>query len=300
MMLLSYLAKESSFGTLKYTINEPLAPHSTFGIGGQCDYFVEPFSIVALTALISFLKKQKIRYLIIGNGSNCLFDDTGYRGCIVSTKQIRDLSFHDNEISVSCGYSLIALSSIAQKNGLSGLEFACSIPATVGGAVYMNAGAYGGEMKDVVSTVSYLSPDGTVIETDDHRFDYRHSIYQSEERVILSCKLLLTPYSPEDIHRKMLENKSKREATQPIKEKSAGSIFRREPDCIPAKLIDEAGLKGTAIGDAEISQKHAGFIVNRGNATSQNVLDLISYIQTTVYKRYGIHLHSEIRYIPST
>ncbi len=299
-MLADYLAKESSLNTLAYQLDEPLAPHSTFGIGGQCDYFVRPFTEDALVRLITYLKKSNIRYTVIGNASNLLFDDDGYRGCIISTKGLREALIQDEEITVSCGYSLIALSSLAQKNALSGLEFACSIPATVGGAIYMNAGAYGGEMKDIVTTVRYLSNDGLILETADHQFAYRHSSYQTDERVILLCRIKMTRKDPNVILQTMQEFKKRREANQPTREKSAGSVFRRGENCIPAKLIDEAGLKGLSCGDAVVSLKHAGFIINRGTATAHDVLNLIDRIRSIIYKNYGVQLYCELRYIPAT
>jgi len=234
-MLIDYLAKESSLKTLSYQINETLAPHSTFGIGGQCDYFVKPFTQDALIRLIAYLKQENIRYDVIGNASNILFDDNGYRGCIISTQELREIHIQNDEITVSCGYSLIALSSLAQRSALSGLEFACSIPATVGGAIYMNAGAYGGEMKDIVTTVRYLSKEGTVCETSDHKFAYRESVYQTNEGIILSCCIKLTHKEPDLILQTMQENRKKRIASQPTHEKSAGSAVgvynRRSVPC---------------------------------------------------------------------
>ena len=298
-MLNDYLAKESSLQQLTYSTNEVLAPHSTFGIGGQCDFFVKPITEGALISLLSFLKKHRIPYFIMGNGSNLLFDDDGFRGCIISTKELKEMHLEQNEIEVACGYSLIALSSFAQKNGLSGLEFACSIPATVGGAIYMNAGAYGGQMQDVITTVRYLNENGNIATAYDHGFSYRHSIYQAKELTVLSCKIRLKSDASDQILARMLENKEKRKTTQPIAEKSAGSVFRREEGIIPAKLIDEAGLKGFSIGGASVSTKHAGFIINHNNATSKDVLTLIDQIKTIVWERYGVKLVSEIRYLPS-
>lgn len=297
-MLSNYLAKESSLNSLIYYKDEPLAPHSTFGIGGQCDYFVKPLNESALIALIGVLKKTEAPYFVIGNGSNLLFDDRGFRGCVISTKELKTVTLRGETIHAECGASLIALSSLAAKHSLTGLEFACSIPATLGGAVYMNAGAYGGEMKDIITTVRYLDTDGSVQTTLDHGFDYRHSVYQNTDRIILSASLTLKSGSGEEIYARMQENKAKRSNTQPIHEKSAGSVFRRMENVIPAKLIDEAGLKGLCVGDAAVSCKHAGFIVNKGNATSADVLALIALIETTIQKRYGVSLSCEIRYIP--
>ena len=299
-MLQDYLVKESSLNHLHYQKDAMLAPHSTFGIGGHCDYFVTPFSENCLIELIAFLKKRKFRYIVIGNGSNLLFDDRGFRGCVISTKAMRDVTVDGNVLTVSAGYSLIALSQLAAKHSLSGLEFACSIPASVGGAVCMNAGAYGGEMKDIVTSCRYLTKEGNVCETTDHDFSYRHSRYQLTGETVLSCQIRLQHAETDEILSRMKENKTKREATQPTKEKSAGSVFRRMEGVIPAKLIDEAGLKGLTVGGATVSEKHAGFIVNRGNATAKDVLSLIDLIKKAVRDRYGVDLVCEICHVLET
>ena len=296
-MLKDYLAKESSLNHLTFQTDALLAPHTTFGIGGHADYLVVPQCEDALLRLVAFLRQNEIRFGVFGNGSNLLFDDRGFRGVVILTGGIRNMDFQDNLVNVSCGASLIALSRQAAKHSLSGLEFACGIPGSVGGALYMNAGAHGGEMSDVVLSSRYLDETGNVCEITQHDFSYRHSVYQNSNRIILSCRLGLFYGIETEIQAKMLENRDKREKTQPIKDKSAGSVFRRTDGVIPAALIDQAGLKGLSVGGARVSEKHAGFIVNRGDATASDVLTLIDMIKQKIDLVYGVELHPEIRYI---
>jgi len=299
-MLKDYLVKESSFNRLTFQTDARLAPHTTFGIGGHADYLVAPQNEEALISLVAFLREKEIRFGIFGNGSNVLFDDKGFRGVVILTNAIRSVDFRDTLVKVSCGASLISLSMQAAKHSLSGLEFACGIPGTVGGAVFMNAGAHGGEMSDIVLSSRYLDAVGNVCEITQHDFAYRHSVYQDSDRIILSCCLGLSYGTESEIRAKMAENKQKRTMTQPIKDKSAGSVFRRTEGIIPAALIDKAGLKGLSVGGACVSEKHAGFIVNRGGATACDVLALIELIQQKIDSVYGVQLIPEIRYIPES
>lgn len=296
-MLKDYLVKESSCNRITFQKDARLAPHTTFGIGGLADYLVVPQSEDALLSLVAFLREKEIRFGVFGNGSNVLFDDNGYRGVVILTSGIRGVEFTDTLVKVSCGASLISLSRQAAKHSLSGLEFACGIPGTVGGAVFMNAGAHGGEMSDIVLSSRYLDNSGKVCEITQHDFSYRHSVYQDSDRIILSCCLALSYGTESEILAKMEENKYKRTTTQPIKEKSAGSVFRRTEGVIPAALIDKAGLKGLSVGGARVSEKHAGFIVNRGDATARDVLSLVELIQKRIDSVYGVKLIPEIRYI---
>ena len=299
-MLKDYLAKESSLHHLSFQTNVSLAPHTTFGIGGLADYLVIPQSEESLLVLIGFLRENGIRFGVFGNGSNLLFDDKGYRGVVILTSGIRHICFTDTLVEASCGASLIALSMKAAKNALSGLEFACGIPGTVGGALFMNAGAHGGEMADIVLSSRYLDTQGNLHEITEHDFSYRHSRYQENGGIILSCRMGLSYGKESEIRARMAENKKKRESTQPIKEKSAGSVFRRSDGVIPAALIDRAGLKGLTVGGATVSEKHAGFIVNRGDATASDVLCLIDLIKERIAALYGVELVPEIRYIRET
>lgn len=296
-MLKDYLVKESSFDRLTFQTDARLAPHTTFGIGGHADYLVVPKNEDALVSLIAFLRENGIRFGVFGNGSNILFDDKGFRGVVILTRGLRGVQFQETQVTVPCGYSLISLSKQAAKHSLSGLEFACGIPGTVGGAIFMNAGAHGGEMADIVISSRYLDAMGNVHKITEHDFSYRHSVYQDTDRIILSCCLNLSVGNEADICSKMEENKQKRTASQPIKDKSAGSVFKRTEGVIPAALIDQAGLKGLSVGGASVSKKHAGFIVNRGDATAYDVLMLIELIRKKIDSVYGVHLVPEIRFI---
>lgn len=300
-MLRDYLVKESSLNRLTFQTDARLAPHTTFGIGGHADYLVIPQNEDALVSLVSYLREREVRFGVFGNGSNLLFDDRGFRGVVILTSGIRGIEFQDTLVKVSCGASLISLSMQAAKRSLSGLEFACGIPGTVGGAVFMNAGAHGGEMSDVVLSSRYLDSLGSIREITQHDFSYRHSVYQDHsDWIVLSCRLGLSYGNEGEIRDKMAENKQKRTSTQPIKDQSAGSVFKRTEGAIPAALIDKAGLKGLSVGGASVSEKHAGFIVNRGDATASDVLSLIELIKNKINSVYGIQLVTEIRYIPES
>lgn len=297
-MLDDYLAEKRSLSHLTFRKNCPLASYTTFGIGGAADYLVMPETEEALINLIGYLRRQEIRFFLCGNGSNLLFDDKGYRGVVILTKKLRSFRIVDTVMEAAAGASLIAVAAAAAHASLSGLEFASSIPGTVGGALFMNAGAHGGEMKDVVLSSRYLDAEGRIREITEHSFSYRSSLFQENGGIVLSCRLGLHYGRPDEILCKISENRKKREDTQPVKMKSAGSVFRRTESCIPAKLIDEAGLKGLSVGDAAVSEKHAGFIVNRGNATAADVLSLIEKIRERILLQYGKELVCEIRYIP--
>ena len=296
-MLKDYLVKESSLGRLTFQTDALLAPHTTFGIGGHADYLVVPQSEDALLSLVAILRQNEIRFGVFGNGSNVLFDDRGFRGVVILTKGLKNIEFQDTLVKVSAGASLISLSRQAAKRSLSGLEFACGIPGSVGGAIFMNAGAHGGEMADIVLSSRYLDAAGKVCEITQHEFAYRHSVYQNTDRIILSCSIGLTYGVECEIQAKMEENKEKRTRTQPITDKSAGSVFRRTEGVIPAALIDQAGLKGFSVGGACVSEKHAGFIVNRGGATAHDVLSLVEVVRQKIASLYGVELMPEIRYI---
>ncbi|MBR6768705.1 MAG: UDP-N-acetylmuramate dehydrogenase [Clostridia bacterium] len=297
-MLKDYLVKESSFNRLTFQTDARLAPHTTFGIGGLADYLVTPHNEEAFLSLVTLLRENEIRFGVFGNGSNLLFDDKGFRGVVILTKGIRGVEFQDTLVKVSCGVPLISLSIQAARHSLSGLEFACGIPGTVGGAIFMNAGAHGGAMSDIVLSSRYLDVQGNVLEITQHDFAYRHSVYQDTDRIILSCCLGLSYGTESEIRAKMEENKQKRTMTQPVNDKSAGSVFRRTEGVIPAALIDRAGLKGLSVCGASVSEKHAGFIVNRGDATACDVLSLIELIKNRIDSVYGVQLIPEIRYIP--
>ena len=276
-------------------VDEPMSKHTSFRTGGIADVYVMPETKKELEEIL----KLKENVIVLGNGSNVLVTDKGIRGIVVSLKNLNSYTVQGETIQADCGISIARLSQIAAENNLSGLEFACGIPGTLGGAVYMNAGAYGGEMKDVVISSTYLERETCKIKTcDNHKFIYRGSIYSQElDGIILSAQLKLKQGNSEEILAKMLENKQSRLDKQPVNLPSAGSTFKRQEGVIAAKLIDEAGLKGYRIGGAEVSTKHAGFVVNIGGATSKDILDLIAYIQKMVLEKYQVMLEPEVKVI---
>ena len=284
-------------------VNEPMNMHTSFKTGGCADFFVVPSSGTQISKLINYCKTKDIDFTLFGNGSNTLVTDKGIRGVVISLKGLNKVEVDRNESSivVGAGVQIIKLSSIAQEHGLTGLEFACGIPGTVGGAIFMNAGAYGGEFKDIVRCVNYYMPNtGEMkrLSNEDCQFDYRRSVFQSlDNPIIISCIIDLKKGNKDEIKNKMKENMDSRSSKQPINYPSAGSTFKRENGIVVAKLIDEAGLKGYQIGGAQVSNLHAGFIINTGDATSQDILDLIDYVKKTIYEKYNVTLHEEIKIV---
>ncbi len=299
MDLARYMKK---LGNIKHERGVPLSSLCTFKIGGPADIVVRPQTRDELVLSVSAAIDCGVPYLIIGNGSNMLFDDAGFSGAVIVTNGMRDTSVDGNVITADCGVPMTALSLRAQGLGLSGLEFAYGIPGCVGGAVTMNAGAYGGQMSDVLVSSEYYDPatgERIIIPSSEHVYGYRESIYlEKPELVVLGAVLELVLCDREEIKQKCDENMRARREKQPLEYPSAGSVFKRPPGYFAAKLIQDAGLKGTRVGDAEVSEKHSGFIINRGEATSRDVLELIEIIKTTVYEKFGVCLECEIRHIP--
>ncbi len=279
--------------------NEALSLHTSFKIGGPADIFLTPDSPVLLQEMINFLQTKQLRFMVMGGGNNLLFPDEGFRGVIISTDKINALTCDENILTAQCGVSLWDLTAFAYDNSLSGLEFACGIPGSVGGAVFMNAGAYGGEMKDVITSVDFLDHDNQVRNhgLSGHNFAYRTSLYQQRNYLVLQAKFKLTPRKKEEIQAEMQDLQHRRESKQPLEYPSAGSVFRRPEGYFVGKLIDDCGLRGFSIGDAQISDKHSGFIINKGHATAQDVKNLIKHIQEIVKCKFGVELHTEIRII---
>lgn len=272
---------------------------TTFKIGGECTA-VFPDSESSLVMLIRVLKERNIKFYILGNGSNVVFSDEGYDGIVIVTTDVKHISADDNRIYASCGVPLHVLCHTAADNSLAGLQFAYGIPGTVGGAVFMNAGAYDGEIKDVVSFVKCydMNTDETLMLSNDKcGFSYRYSDFQSNGLVILGAEFVLHRGIKEDIKSEMNGIILKRKDKQPLNYPSAGSVFKRYPGKYTAKMIDEAGLKGFACGGAQVSVKHAGFIVNTGNATCSDVQKLIGIIKKTIKDREGIQIECEIRFV---
>ena len=282
---------------IEYCLNEAMSGHTSFKIGGKADIFASPKTEQQLLEIISFLNKNKIPYYIVGNGSNLLVSDEGIECVVISTLKMNKIALiSDTEIFAQSGASLTAVCLFAQKNSLSGLEFAYGIPGSVGGALYMNAGAYGGEMSQVVAEASSLDSSlNTVRRTmGQMALGYRESIYRQNSEVITGITFSLKKGDKNNIFNEMQYYMSKRKASQPLDFGSAGSTFKRPVGYYAAALIDECGLKGLTVGDAMVSEKHAGFVINKGNATCKDVQKLIEKIQTEVEKKSGVMLETEV------
>ena len=289
---------------MKLKENEPMSLHSSFRIGGPARVIAFPSDVTGLSRLCDILKEHHVAPFLLGNGTNILFPDEGLQDLfLVSTERLQKLFLlPDGAVYAESGVSLARLAAFAQENGLSGLEFAGGIPGTVGGGCIMNAGAYGGELKDVIESVVYLYvPDQALYEiaNADCAFGYRQSIFQKTPGcVLLSAVFRLKPDSKQAISERMQELSEKRRSKQPLDLPSAGSAFRRPEGHFAAKLIEDAGLKGYSVGDAQVSEKHAGFVVNRGNACSHDVYDLMMHVRSEVYRHSGVFLEPEIIILP--
>lgn len=290
----------SAVPTLKLRAGEPMSAHTSFKTGGSAELFAEPETEAELIELLSLLRAQGERYIIIGNGTNLLFADSGFRGVVIKPGAgFASASRNGNWITAGAAITLSRLALLARDASLSGLEFAHGIPGTLGGGIVMNAGAYGGELKDVIISVRCLGPKGEIIRHSgsENGFSYRHSRYQESGELVLSAELELNEGNSDEITAKMSELMAKRSASQPLDMPSAGSTFKRPSSGYAAALIDEAGLKGYSIGGAQVSEKHAGFVINRGGATSADILALMDYIKETVFRLFGIELEPEVRII---
>lgn len=277
-----------------------LAPYTTFKIGGKARLAVFPKSADEAIKVFEMIHKLGADHILLGNGSNVLISDRGFDGIAVILDHMKAYSVSGELIEAEAGLSLTRIAGIAAENSLTGLEFAYGIPGTVGGGIFMNAGAYGGELGNaVISSRWYDIETGELGEYSESEqcFSYRHSIYMEEKKPILSAVFKLSPGNGSEIRAHMNDLMSQRRAKQPLELPSAGSVFKRGNGFITAKLIEEAGLKGKRIGDAEVSTKHAGFIVNLGKATSDDVLRLIDEIKREILEKTGFEIECEIRYI---
>ncbi|WP_093690578.1 UDP-N-acetylmuramate dehydrogenase [Sporolituus thermophilus] len=280
--------------------DEPMTQHTTFRIGGPADFFFVPASTGEVAAALALAAKFGVPVTVLGNGSNVLVLDKGIRGLVIKFDEhmgyIRHTGAH---IYAGAGASLGDVSRYAACQGLTGMEFAVGIPGSVGGAVFMNAGAYDGEMGQVVCAVIAVCPDGTLkrFTNADIDFGYRHSVFQENKCVICEVELALKVGSTAEISRKMDEYTNRREAKQPVEMPSAGSTFKRPPGYYAGTLIEQTGLKGLRIGGAQVSDKHAGFIINAGGATAQDVLALIREVQRRVHEKFNVQLQPEVRII---
>ncbi len=283
-----------------------LSSISTFRVGGTADVVAYPDTEEKLIAAIDTAESEGVPYRVIGNTSNLLFSDDGYRGFIIITKKLTDTDIYDIDgqhkgVRAAAGVMLPALSERAARNSLSGFEFACGIPGTVGGAVFMNAGAHGETIADIlVKSRAYDKNLGRIVTLDakDHGFDYRHSVYKDKaDLVCLSAEFILSLDKEESIRERMHELREKRRLTQPLELPSAGSFFKRPDGYFAAKLIQDCGLKGTRVGDAEVSTKHSGFIVNLGKATAKDILELSDIVREKVKDMTGVSLEREVIFV---
>ncbi len=287
-------------GRYSFKQNGLLSECCTFKIGGAADYIIFPDSAESLIELIAVLCDNEIKYTVFGNGSNVLFSDDGFRGAVIFNRRLNKITIQNDIMHVDSGSLLTVAAMSAYKAGLKGLEFAYGIPGSCGGAVYMNAGAFGGQMSDITICGSYYNPmlhKVVEINGEEHRFGYRHSIFSDSDLIILTSSFQLQKDDPFTIKKNMDTNMKHRIDNQPLDYPSAGSIFKRYPGFFTSKLIEEAGLKGTRIGGAQISTKHAGFIINLGNASSSDVLRLIDFIKETILQKYNIQIVCEIKII---
>ena len=279
-------------------VDEPMSAHTTFRIGGPADYYVEP-TFEEVKELLLFLKKENIPYTLIGNGSNLLVSDEGIEGVVVSFgKEMSEVSREKEVVRAKAGILLSRLASFAASKSLSGLEFASGIPGTLGGAITMNAGAYGGEMKDVVQSVTVL--DGDEIKEysgEEMDFSYRHSRVLDEDLIVLEVTMKLQSGREEEILSSMKELNKKRVEKQPLNFPSAGSTFKRPEGYFAAKLIEDAGLKGYTVGGAKVSEKHSGFVINFDHATAKDVCTLMQDVQRIVKEKFDVSLEPEVRMI---
>lgn len=301
-MIETILSKISEKHPIEVKKDVLMSEYTTFRIGGSADYVLLPESADALVCLCREFHTNRIKYIVIGNGSNLLFPDEGFRGAVIVTEKICSISVNGNEVAAGCGASLIKLSRAAVDASLTGLEFAYGIPGTVGGAVYMNAGAYNGEISMVLVRLRcFDTVSSEIIELDNAGcdFSYRNSIFEKNGKryVILDAVFRLEKGNKEEIYAQMCDFLTRRRDKQPLEYPSAGSAFKRAPGYFTAKLIDDAGLKGYRIGGAVVSEKHAGFIINAGGASAADVKALIEHIQKVILEKFGVEIESEIRII---
>ena len=297
-MDLKNLISKKIFGEVEENVT--LAPYTTFKVGGAADLFVCPKNLVELLDTLAICKENNAPYFLLGAGSNLLVSDKGIRGVVIKLGDGFDYAHaKGNTILAGAGVSLAKLASEAKNASLTGLEFASGIPGTLGGAVYMNAGAYGGEMKDVIDEVSFIDDDGTVktISGKECEFGYRKSIFSDGNKIIISVKVTLESGDKDKISETMRDLNARRKEKQPLEYASAGSTFKRPEGYFAGALIEEAGLKGTSVGDAEVSEKHAGFVINKGSATAKDISDLISLVQEKVFEKSGVKLETEVKMI---
>lgn len=278
--------------------DEPMKKHTTFRVGGNADYFVVPNKLEEVEMLLALCRQVQMPYYILGNGSNLLVGDKGYRGVVIQIyREMNRLEIEGDKIKVQAGALLSKIGNAALEAGLTGFEFAAGIPGTVGGAVVMNAGAYGGEMKDVLANVTVLTPEGEVLILSNEELDlgYRTSVVAKKGYIVLEVVLQLHRGAKEEIRKTMEELKQKRITKQPLEFPSAGSTFKRPQGYFAGKLIEEAGLRGFQVGGAQVSEKHCGFVINKENATAADIMELMRVVTERVQEKSGVTLEPEVK-----
>lgn len=284
-------------------INEPMSKHTSFKTGGPAEIYIIGKTLEQIQAVLKYSNQNNIQLYIIGNGSNLLVSDEGIKGIVLKIA-VDNIETIESDLGVlvkaGAGVKIMALAQILKKDGITGFEELAGIPGTMGGANYMNAGAYGKELKDIIVSTKAINKETGEIETlknEEQELKYRSSIFKNRKYIIIETMLNLQKGIPEEIERKMSNFSNQRKQKQPIEYPSAGSTFKRGEKFITAKLIDECGLKGYQIGGAQISEKHAGFIINKNNATSKDILDLIKYTKKKVFEKFGVQIEEEVEII---
>ncbi|MBQ9504440.1 MAG: UDP-N-acetylmuramate dehydrogenase [Lachnospiraceae bacterium] len=280
--------------------DEPMSAHTTFKVGGPADYFIEPVNEKELSEVIAYLNKAGREYMIIGNGSNLLVGDRGYRGSVILLyDNFNEIRVDGETITAQAGALLSAIANTALENSLTGFEFAAGIPGTAGGAVLMNAGAYGGEMADIVECAEVIATDGDKVSfsNEELKFGYRRSILQVKPVAVSSVTYRLSRGNREDIKNRMDELAAQRRSKQPLEYPSAGSTFKRPEGYFAGKLIMDAGLRGYRVGGAKVSEKHCGFVINYNNATASDIMDVINDVTERVSRHFSVKLEPEVRIV---
>ncbi|ETT52520.1 UDP-N-acetylmuramate dehydrogenase [Paenibacillus sp. FSL M7-0656] len=283
----------------KVKFNEPLKNHTFIKIGGNADILIHPTTIDEITKIVEIANLHQLPLTVIGKGSNVIIKDGGIRGVTISLSHFDQIKVNEESMIAQSGVDIIEVSRLALGHSLTGLEFACGIPGSTGGALYMNAGAYGGQIADVVERATVITKDGAVLEIprEEMKFGYRNSLFKMDHYIILEAEFGLKKGNKEDIASKMKELTFLRESKQPLEFPSCGSVFKRPEGHFAGKLIQDCNLQGTRIGGAEISMKHAGFIVNVDHATAQDYMDLIQFIQKKVYDTFQVELETEVIFL---
>ncbi|WP_415841472.1 UDP-N-acetylmuramate dehydrogenase [Paenibacillus xylanexedens] len=283
----------------KVKFNEPLKNHTFIKIGGNADILIHPTTIDEITKIVEIANLHQLPLTVIGKGSNVIIKDGGIRGVTISLSHFDQIKVSEDSMIAQSGVDIIDVSRLALEHNLTGLEFACGIPGSTGGALYMNAGAYGGQIADVVERATVITKDGAVLEIprEEMKFGYRNSLFKMDHYIILEAEFGLKKGNKEDIASKMKELTFLRESKQPLEFPSCGSVFKRPEGYFAGKLIQDCNLQGTRIGGAEISMKHAGFIVNVDHATAQDYMDLIQFIQKKVYDTFQVELETEVIFL---